>query len=125
MDDGRHSWRLLPRRPPAEEPTATTRPLATSPVPGGVLLTRVDACELLALVLELETLAVETHAGSSPLRRVAGILTAAVSPTDYPDREHLLLDRKVWHDYLDSFRPGEAATKVTERPLSDPEEPRG
>jgi len=87
-----------------------------------VMLARADARDLLALALELETLAVETHAGSWSLRRLAALLTQAVSPTDYPDREHILLDRKAWHDYLDWWRPSEENTKVTERPLSDPEE---
>jgi len=122
MDDGRNSWKLLPRERAAAEPTATTRPVAAREAPGAVVLERADARLLLALLLELETLATETHAGTMFLRTYTGMLTMAVSPTDYTDRETILRARKVCHDYLDWFRRSDAGPKVTERSLSDPEE---
>ena len=122
MDEPGTVWKLLPRRPTAEEPTALTGRPARPDADRPVMLTRASAWDILALVLELETLATETHAGSASLRLIAGQLTQAVSPTDYHDREMILRWRNAWHEYLNRFRPSDAATQVTERPLSDPEE---
>jgi len=87
-----------------------------------LLLSRADARRLLALVLELERRTQQARWPIKELREVAAVLTAAISPTDYRDRQDILDESKAWGDWLSTLGLGEAGTKVTERHLSDLEE---